>query len=60
MLNREIYVDETGDGFILSAYITVEGNRYIDHVYEGDHLETLIEDFKIDNPEYKDIGVSRV
>lgn len=61
MLHREIYITELKNGdYRLSAYVGANSQAvFIDHSYEGSHLETLIDDFKLDNPEYKDIGVSR-
>jgi hypothetical protein len=57
-ITREIYADELPNGFRLTAYTKHEDVSYFDHVYEGEHFETLLEDFVIDNPEYKGVSVS--
>ena len=57
-LTREIYADELPNGYRLTAYIKRDGELHFDHVYEGDNFESLLEDFVIDNPEYKEIPVS--
>ena len=57
MIYREVIIDPrkvTVDGVI--RVLNKEKKCFetlVEHQYEGDHIETLLEDFLIDNPEYK-------
>ena len=57
MIYREVIIDPrkvTVDGVI--RVLNKEKKCFetlVEHQYEGDHIETLLEDFLLDNPEYK-------